>query len=218
MPSIRRFRYQGMFNHIQNRQGILESREAEGSFRTEFQSGDEFQVAYRDLYEYLAVPFAITPTISIPAGSYPFRNVQVGFNIGRQRRLSTQGSVETGTFYNGRRTTFSFSQGRASLTNALSIEPNYSMNKVSLVQGDFTTHLVGARTTYTISPLMFVSALVQYNSSTNSVSTNARLRWEYQPGSELFVVYNDERNTLARGFPDLNSRSFIVKINKLFRY
>ena len=50
---------------------------------------------------------------------------------------------------------------------------------------------------------MFVSALVQYNSSTNLVSTNARLRWEYQPGSELFVVYNDDRNTLSRGFPGL---------------
>ena len=48
---------------------------------------------------------------------------------------------------------------------------------------------------------MFVSALVQYNSCINAVSTNARLRWEYQPGSELFVVYNEERNTLRRGFP-----------------
>ena len=48
-----------------------------------------------------------------------------------------------------------------------------------------------------MTPLMFVSALVQYNSAINAVSTNARLRWEYQPGSELFVVYNEERNTLA---------------------
>ena len=69
---------------------------------------------------------------------------------------------------------------------------------MSLIEGDFTTHLVGSRVTYTVTPLMFVSALVQYNSSINAVSTNARLRWEYQPGSELFVVYNEERNTLTR--------------------
>lgn len=65
---------------------------------------------------------------------------------------------------------------------------------------------------------MFVSALVQYSSSNNSVSTNARLRWEYRPGSELFVVFNDDRNTLTRGFPSLNSRAFIVKVNRLFRH
>ena len=53
---------------------------------------------------------------------------------------------------------------------------------------------------------MFVSALLQYNSGINAVSTNARLRWEYQPGSELFVVYNEERNTLSRSFPALEPR------------
>ena len=93
-----------------------------------------------------------------------------------------------------------------------------SINKVDLVKGSFNTRLVGSRVTYTLTPLMFVSALVQYNTSTNSVSTNARMRWEYRPGSEFFVVYNDERNTLMRGFPSLATRSFIVKINRLFRY
>jgi len=44
-----------------------------------------------------------------------------------------------------------------------------------------------------------------------------RLRWEYQPGSELLVVYNDERDTLARGFPNLKNRAVIVKINRVFR-
>ena len=65
---------------------------------------------------------------------------------------------------------------------------------------------------------MFTSALVQYNSGTNSVSANVRLRWEYRPGSELFVVYNEQRDTLARAFPGLANRAFIVKVNRLFRF
>ena len=44
---------------------------------------------------------------------------------------------------------------------------------------------------------MFASALVQYNSTDHSFSSNFRYRWEYQPGSELFVVYTDERDTLG---------------------
>ena len=75
-----------------------------------------------------------------------------------------------------------------------------------------------SRITYTITPLMFVSSLVQFNSSNNSVSTNARLRWEYRPGSELFVVYNEGRATQTRGLPDLQNRSLIVKVNRLLRF
>jgi hypothetical protein len=69
-----------------------------------------------------------------------------------------------------------------------------------------------------MSPRMFASTLVQYNSGTRSLTANARFRWEYQPGSELFIVYNDERDTRARAFPDLMTRSFVVKINRLFRF
>ena len=49
---------------------------------------------------------------------------------------------------------------------------------------------------------MFASALVQYSSSDNVFSSNLRFRWEYLPGSELFVVYTDERDTLSIGFPN----------------
>jgi hypothetical protein len=64
---------------------------------------------------------------------------------------------------------------------------------------------------------MFVSALVQYVSASHAFSTNARLRWEYRPSSELFVVYSDGRDTTGTGYPSLVNRAFIIKITKLFR-
>jgi hypothetical protein len=45
-----------------------------------------------------------------------------------------------------------------------------------------------------------------------------RLRWEYHPGSELFVVYNDGRDTTPTGFPHLQNRALILKINRLVRF
>jgi hypothetical protein len=66
---------------------------------------------------------------------------------------------------------------------------------------------------------MFVSGLLQYNSSNSSLNTNLRLRWEYQAGSELSVVYTDERDTeMRRAYPDLRNRAFVVKINRLLRF
>ena len=40
----------------------------------------------------------------------------------------------------------------------------------------------------------------------------------FQPGSELFVVYTDERDTLKPGYPDLKNRAFVVKVNRLLRF
>ena len=68
-----------------------------------------------------------------------------------------------------------------------------------------------------MTPLMFVSTLVQYNSTSNALAANVRLRWEYRPGSELFVVLNEQRDTLASGYPALVNRAFIVKVNRLLR-
>ena len=113
----------------------------------------------------------------------------------------------------GRRTV-----GRLELTPQFSVEPSLEFNRIDLPEGRFTTRLVRTRTTYTVTPLMFVSALLQYNSSNDSLSTNVRLRWEFLPGSELFVVYKEQRDTLARRFPELDNRTLIIKINRLFRF
>jgi len=86
------------------------------------------------------------------------------------------------------------------------------------VEGVFTTHLIGSRITYTMTPFMFASTLLQYNSSGQSVAANVRFRWEYLPGSELFVVFNEQRDTRARTFPVLENRALIVKINRLLRF
>jgi hypothetical protein len=104
------------------------------------------------------------------------------------------------------------------MTPQLSVEPSVSLNRVSLPFGSFTTNLVSSRVTYAMTPLMFVSGLLQYNSSSHSLDANVRLRWEYRPGSELFVVFNETRDTRLRGFPDFQSRAIVVKVNRLFRF
>ena len=58
----------------------------------------------------------------------------------------------------------------------------------------------------------------QERSSNGSVSTKLRLRWEYQPGRERFVVYNDQRDTELRSTPMLENRAFVVKFTRLFRF
>ena len=82
-----------------------------------------------------------------------------------------------------------------------------------------TNAVLVARTDYGFSPRRFVSALMQYSSSTHVLSSNFRFRWEYRPGSELFVVYTDDYNTaeLRPDVTSLRNRALVIKLNRLFR-
>jgi hypothetical protein len=214
---VRKFHHQGSVEYIEDGAGRLESRERTAEFAVEFQSNDRAAVRYTNAYEFFPVESEIGGVL-LPIGEYRFDTLRLQYNIGQQRLVSASLVAEYGTFYNGDKRTLSISRGRIPLTNQLSVEPVYTVNKVSLIQGRFTQHLTGSRVTFTATPLMFFSALLQYNSQAQAVSANVRVRWEYQPGSELFVVYNEERDTLARSFPSLSNRAFIVKINRLFRF
>jgi hypothetical protein len=217
IKSVRRFVWTAKASTIENGAGRLETRTFDGEFDIEFQSSDKFIVGLNRDHEFLPRPFAIIPGIVLPIQGYDFTDARVGFNFGQQRRIFGNVSADRGTFYDGHKTAFGFTTTRVNVTTQFSVEPTYSLNKVDLVEGSFTTHLLGSRITYTVSPLMFTSALLQYNSTTHSLATNVRLRWEYRPGSELFIVYNEQRDTRVPQFPGLVNRAFIVKINHLFR-
>ena len=217
ITSVRRLSWTGSFNYIENGAGRLETRTQDGEFAIEFQSGDKFPAGYAGNYEFLPAPFTIAPAVVLPVAGYDFAVARVGYNISGRRKLSANLLAEYGEFYDGHRVAFSAGRGRVNLGSHLSVEPTYSVNKVTLEEGSFTTQLVGSRVTCTFTPLMFVSALLQYNSSASAVTANVRLRWEYRPGSELFVVYNEQRDTLTPRFPGLATRAVVVKINRLFR-
>ena len=217
--AVRKYTLSSAVNYVENRRGRLESRQVDGDFSIEFQNGDKVLVGGTSQYEFLPQPFRIATGVTLPSAGYPFAFLRAGFDFGQQRRLFGQVRIDRGEFYSGTQTTVALRAARVALTSLLAVEPTVSVNRVELRQGRFTTNLVGSRITYTMTPRMFTSALIQYNSSTASLASNVRFRWEYLPGSELFVVYNDQRSTLStRFFPELANRSVIVKINRLFRF
>ena len=219
IAAVRRFTYQGQIAYVLDRAGLVETRENQAQFGIELENSDQFNVTHTRSYEFLKRPFRIAPGVTIPVAGYTFQDTEVSFTLGQQRTLSGRVSLQHGSFFSGEKTTVGFSRGRLELTPQLSVEPSVSYNRVDLPEGRFTTNLVTTRTTYTVTPLMFVSALLQYNSSSHSLSTNIRLRWEYQAGSELFVVYNEQRDTLTPiRFPELLNRAFIVKVNRNLRF
>ncbi len=218
IASVRKLRWEGSFDYIVNGAGRVETRIASGAFGAELENSDRFLVNTSHNYEFLTDPFDIATGVVIPVAGYTFTDTRASYSFGAQRRISGNFSAWHGSFFGGTKTGVGFSRGRIGLSPQLSVEPSVEINRVDVPSGRFTTALVTSRATFTLNPRAFVSALLQYNSRAASLSTNIRLRWEYQPGSELFVVYTDLRDTLGPHFPELENRAVVVKVNRLFRF
>lgn len=218
IPSVRKLSGVATFTHVDDGLGVLQTQLADGEFAIELQNSDRFNVGVVETFERLAQPFFVTPGVRIPPGDHRFATARIGYLFGQQRPLSGTVAVEHGGFYDGRRTSVLFSRTRVNVTPRFSLEPTLSINWLEMPGVSESTNLFGSRVTYTVTPLMFASALVQYNTTTRRVSANVRLRWEYRPGSEVFVVFNEERDTADPRVVNLQNRSVIVKINRLFRF
>ena len=231
LPRVRKFTFSGSGEYVENGAGRMEARVWTGRFGTEFESSDQFQLDLVRTYDFVDVPF--TPSgspVPIAAGAYNFDAVTAGFTFGAQRPISGTVSVQAGEYYDGTIRSLTLgpgpmtSGGRISLLQQLSVEPAFSIARIELPDASFTTRLARARVDYAFSPLMFASALLQYSSADRAFGTNLRYRWEYAPGSELFLVYTDERDMTDEGFTPqpavrgLKNRAFVIKINRLWRF
>jgi hypothetical protein len=217
LEAVRKFDFEVGYDYYETTAGDVETELFDAEFRVNFESSDEAGLGYRRNREVLFEPFEIVEAIFIPTGAYEFDRYRAHYGFGRQRPVSGWVWLDFGGFFGGERTEIGY-WGRVDLSSRLSLEPNLSINWVNLPAESFTTELVRLRGNLNLSPRSFVSALLQYNSEDDSFSTNVRFRWEYQPGSDLFVVYSDGRDTFAEGFPLLESRSFVVKFTRLFRF
>jgi hypothetical protein len=228
---VRKYTGTASGEYVENGQGTVETRIWRGHFDTEFANSDVIGLDVTRNYEYLRQPFTPSGAPSpIAKGAYGFSDVALSYAFGAQRRASGTVRVQAGQFYDGtiRSITFgpgnSFSSARIAILQRLALEPTLSITRIERPTSSFTTRLARARVDYGFSPLMFASGLVQYNSADRAFSTNLRFRWEYAPGSELFLVYTDERDvrddryatpTTVRG---LKNRALVVKVSRLFRY
>jgi hypothetical protein len=214
---IRKVYYEGFMEYITGPGAKLETRQAQGAYRLELNNGDFASLEVARNFEGLTRPFTVGSSVVVPVGDYSFTQTKVNYTFGPQRPINGSLDVTYGGFYDGTLAAVAW-KGRLELGKTYLVEPSLSWNRGELPWGDFTTNLVAGRFTWTMSNRRFFSILMQYQSATTSFTTNARFRWEYVPGSEFFVVYSDGRSTLGPGYPELENRSFIVKVTRLLRW
>ena len=105
----------------------------------------------------------------------------------------------------------------ASLVLASSLDYEETLRNVArLAAGRFTQTLLGNRLRVNVSPDLSVSSYVQYDTDSDSVGVNTRLRWTLLPVADLFVVYNHNVHSLPERW-ELDSNQLLIKLQYAWR-
>jgi hypothetical protein len=183
------------YTDVRDRGGRLVSQQFHHMVGVRFDSGAYFNVMYNRYFEEIDAPFRVTSDIAVDPGEYRFWDLNLSFRSNPARRLSFNVRYAPQTYWDGDRTDWGGGID-VRVTDQLAASGGFSRNTVDLPAGDFTADIASFQLDYGFSPRLSLRSLSQYNSFTDQLSTSARLRYTYRPGSDLYVVYDDVRRDL----------------------
>ena len=154
-----------------------------------FESDDWLQFGAQRIMERLDEDFEVHEGFVIPAGEHHFNKYAIGIFTDRAEKISGYFRLNLGGFFNGDKRGFE-SGANFNPSPQVLIESRYQFNRVTLPDGSFNTHVVGTRAVYSVSTTLFGKLYAQWNSSRDVVSTNFLLNYIYNPGSDFYLVFN----------------------------
>ena len=186
----------------------------------ETQQGDHYEANYAPEFQRLKEPFEIAPGVEIPAGSYQFNRYRVEAQSSDTRPLSAGATVWFGSFYDGDLTQINafvkWTESSGHLALDLAAENDYGY----LPEGNFILRLWQLKAVYAFNPSLILATFFQYDSESENLGMNARLRWTIQPGRDLFVVWNRGwKHPISEGSPYFLAPEvdqFVVKLRWTF--
>ena len=155
-----------------------------------FRSGDRVEFNVNPTGERLVEPFEVARGVVDPAGLVPLAAVRARSGHGAEAPAVHAGHVVVRRFLRRR-------PGTVQWTGAWNPTPlvdggvlRRAQRRTACRPADFTQTLVGNRLRINVSPDLSIASYVQYDTDSDSIGVNTRLRWTFTPVADLFVVYN----------------------------
>ncbi len=187
----------------------LETQEITFDTQFEFETGDDIGFQVKNATENLEEDFLIQE-VSIPADEYNFTSFQTSVQSSSSRMISGSLEVELGEFYHGTRRGFSIDISIRP-TAQLSIESLIEFNRITLSETAFNANVFGGRIGYSFSTTLFTKLFAQWSTDRDTISTNFLLNYIYRPGSDFYLVFNQNYNT-ADGGVELGDWTVVGKL------
>ncbi|MFY9342083.1 MAG: DUF5916 domain-containing protein [Planctomycetota bacterium] len=182
----------------------------------EFESGDGVEFNLFPQGERLDADFEIGDGVVIPPGTYEWLGYRAVVSTAEKRAVAAEVQWRSGDFYDGRLDRWEI-ETRSVVSSWLTVRANADLVRGRLPQGDFAEDVFGVTLGCTFSPDLTLDSFLQYDTESDSLGTNTRLRWDLTPASQVFFVVN--YNALAPGGTlTSDARETVLKVQHEVRF
>jgi hypothetical protein len=187
----------------------------------QFASGESINVFGLRRREVLDRAFGIVADLVIDPGIYEFHRVGITLKGAGYRRFAPVLTLESGTFFDGRREDATISTSWAP-SRYLIIDASYAVNRLLLDSGDFITRVISLRTNAAFNVQWAWTTSLQYDNVSQRLGVNTRLRYMPRFGQSLLLALTHDFDVLDdeddRRVIKSRQRELSGRVNYTFRF
>lgn len=207
--------------YTDNRDNSTQSIETGLSYDFRFKSDYSGMISLKHIYENVTDTFSLSRDAEVPSGKYGFNQFETHLNSPQTSKFFLGLDMFAGSFYDGNRMSLGTDIG-LNIGSTLQLGLNYEHNFLHFKNRDqnFSGGVAGFKALVMFTTKLSVSTFIQYNSAENAIITNFRLRYNPREGNDLYLVFNEGRNTYRDienpRLPLINNRSVLIKYTYTF--
>ena len=193
ISGVRELQFEGFILHAPDTRNEVSTQEWQGTFRAEFNNGAYTDNDIADVFtQLITTPFHIYKNMFIPNGIYHFARHQLTYGSGQDRRFTYNFFERFGGYYGGTLNEFRVRANyRPTVKFSISASETWNRFRLPLPNGNFSVLLASLQANYSFTRFLTFTSLLQMDTSnTQAVSANLRLRYNYRPDSDLYIIYN----------------------------
>jgi hypothetical protein len=188
---VRQYFLRNYYTRVDNLNGTNESWQYSATpLEIELQSGEHILFSWAPQYELLPAPFEITRGVVIAPGPYRFDRGLFVFETSHHRRWRFETENSFGTFYSGHLAHWLNRLNWTSPKGAWQLGLEATNNFGRLREGNFVQRLWQLEFSRAWGPNVVLTSFIQYDTESQNIGANTRLRWTFKPGKDLFIVWN----------------------------
>ncbi len=193
LAGVRELQFEGFLLHAPDTVGQVSTQEWQNTFRAEFHNGSYTDDDIVDVFtQRITTPFHIYKGVFIPDGLYHFARHQLTYGSGQDRKFTYNFFERFGGYYGGTLNEFRVRANyRPTAKFSVSASETWDRFRLPLTNGKFSVVLASLQGNYSFNRFLTFTSLVQMDTSNaQAVSANLRLRYNYRPDSDLYIIYN----------------------------
>jgi Domain of unknown function (DUF5916)/Carbohydrate family 9 binding domain-like len=193
IEGVRELQFEGFILHAPDTRGQVSTQEWQGTFRADLNNGAYTDDDIADVFtQAIATPLHIYKNVFIPNGLYHFTRHQLTYGSAQDRRFTYNFFERFGSYYGGTLNEFRVRGNYRPTTKfSVSAAETWDRFRLPLPNGNFSVVLASLQGNYSFNRFLSFTSLLQMDTSNaQAVSANLRLRYNYRPDSDFYIIYN----------------------------